>query len=252
MSLRPVTVTRFAILGYALLSCAPAAAPAPPAQTLPTSELGAITQAMVDAIAPGNVAVWDRYLDPAFLYVTEDDEVKSRAATLADLKPLPPGFTGSARVVDLAIVSAPGDPVAVTTYVIAETEDIEGQVFHGRFRQTDTWRRAGGQWKLLAAHVMAINRDPPAIAVPAATLDQYVGSYARSATAALTLRREGDHLVLDRGPKRPPQILRPETPDVFFSPGKPRTRQIFQRAADGAVRGFVERREGEDLRWTRR
>ena len=39
--------------------------------------------------------------------------------------------------------------------------------------------------------------------------------------------------------------------DVFFVPGQPRTRRIFTRDAQGRVDGFVDRREGEDIRWTR-
>ncbi len=45
--------------------------------------------------------------------------------------------------------------------------------------------------------------------------------------------------------------LRMESPDVFFVPGEPRTRRLFQRDATGRVTGFVERRESWDLRWTR-
>jgi hypothetical protein len=41
----------------------------------------------------------------------------------------------------------------------------------------------------------------------------------------------------------------PETADVFFAPGQPRTRRIFQRDATGAVVGFVDRREGHDITW---
>ena len=48
------------------------------------------TQALLDAVAPGERAVWEHYSDPAFTYVTEDNEVKTRAQVLEDLKPLPP------------------------------------------------------------------------------------------------------------------------------------------------------------------
>jgi hypothetical protein len=35
------------------------------------------TQALLDAVAPGKRAVWEHYSDPAFTYVTEDNEVKT-------------------------------------------------------------------------------------------------------------------------------------------------------------------------------
>ena len=37
-----------------------------------------------------------------------------------------------------------------------------------------------------------------------------------------------------------------EARDVFFTPGKPRTRRIFRRGSDGGVTGFADRREGEE------
>ena len=43
-----------------------------------------------------------------------------------------------------------------------------------------------------------------------------------------------------------------ERVDVFFVAGQPRTRRIFVRDAQGKVVAFVDRREGEDIRWNRR
>jgi hypothetical protein len=42
----------------------------------------------------------------------------------------------------------------------------------------------------------------------------------------------------------------PEVRDVFFVAAS-RSRRIFTRDASGRVNGFVDRREGEDVRWTR-
>ena len=38
---------------------------------------------------------------------------------------------------------------------------------------------------------------------------------------------------------------------MFFVRGRPRTRRIFIRDEDGAITGFVDRREGIDIRWTK-
>src|SRR5215831_18197180 len=59
-----------------------------------TAALERATQALVDALAPGQRAVWEHYADAALTYVTEDNEVKSRTELLADMKPLPPGSSG--------------------------------------------------------------------------------------------------------------------------------------------------------------
>jgi hypothetical protein len=50
---------------------------------------------------------------------------------------------------------------------------------------------------------------------------------------------------------RPARHFRPELSDVFFEPGEPRTRRIFERDAQGQITGFVDRREGRDVRWRR-
>jgi hypothetical protein len=209
--------------------------------------LEGITQTMANAVAPGDAAVWDRFTDAAFVYVTEDNEVKDKAAVLADLHPLPPGFSGRITIEEFR--ARQFDGFAVTTYTMAETETVEGQVLHARYRETDTWSSRDGQWRLVAAQVMAVNKDPPA--VPPSSLTQYAGTYFRSLATSIVLRPDGEHLIVERR-GRPPYVLLAEAPDVFFQPGKPRTRQVFFRAADGTIAGFAERREGEDLLWRRR
>jgi hypothetical protein len=46
-----------------------------------------------------------------------------------------------------------------------------------------------------------------------------------------------------------PTVWKMETPDVFFIPGDPRIRKIFQRDASGNITGFVERRESWNISW---
>jgi hypothetical protein len=207
-----------------------------------------LTQALADAIAPGERTLWERYTDPQLVYVTEDNEVKSRAQLLADLKPLPAGSSGSIVVEQFRCVDHFG--LAVTTYVMNEHETIEGHELHARYRGSDTWRRHQGGWLLVASQVYAIPEDPPRVPVQPQQLHEYVGRYLLSATTGQAIRREDDHLVAER-PGRPPQTLYRESGDVFFTPGRPRTRRVFMRTAAGQVAGFAERREGTDLTWTR-
>jgi hypothetical protein len=65
-----------------------------------------------------------------------------------------------------------------------------------------------------------------------------------------TIRCTADGLAAERTGRPPAQYLA-EVEDVFFVAGQPRTRRIFVRDAGGKVVGFVDRREGEDVRWTR-
>ena len=222
---------------------------AAPCATAPAAAtLQHLTQALADAIAPGERTLWERYTDPQLVYVTEDNEVKSRAQLLADLKPLPAGASGYIVVEQFRCVDYGG--LAVTTYVMNEHEAIEGHELHALYRGSDTWRRHQGGWLLLASQVFAIAQDPPRALEQPERLDEYAGRYLLSAVTQQTIRREGDHLMAER-PGRPPQTLYRESGDVFFTPGRPRIRRIFTRTATGQIEGFAERREGADLAWTR-
>ncbi len=91
------------------------------------AELRAKTQRLLDAIAPGNVAVWEELLDPAAIQVYENDRVRGKAEILADLKPLPPGLVGHLGIDDFR-VALKGE-VAVVTH-----EDDEYLDYHGTGR----------------------------------------------------------------------------------------------------------------------
>ena len=206
------------------------------------------TQALADAVAPGQRAVWEQYTDPDFVYVTEDNEVKTRDTMLAELQPLPPGYTGSLKVEEFRCSSF--GAFAVTTYILDEHETIEGHALHARYRSSDTWRATDAGWRLVATQVYAVQQDPERTTLPADRLAEYTGWYALSASTRQQITVDGDHLLAQRA-GRAPQLLLPESGDVFFTPGRPRTRRIFTRGADGRVNGFADRREGTDLAWTR-
>lgn len=216
--------------------------------TAVSATLERATQALADAVAPGQRALWEQYTDPDFVYVTEDNEVKNRDTMLAELQPLPAGYTGSLKVEEFRC-SDFGD-FAVTTYILDEHETIEGHALHARYRGSDTWRATAGGWRLVATQVYAVQQDPERTTLPAGRLAEYAGWYALSASTRQEITRDGDHLVAQRA-GRAPQVLLPESGDVFFTPGRPRTRRIFTRDADGRVKGFADRREGTDLVWAR-
>jgi hypothetical protein len=231
--------------GGAIASDAAVTDPARTATTRATLERA--TQALVDALAPGEREVWQHYTDPALIYVTEDNEVKSRAQLLEEMKPLPAGSSGWILVEEFRCTDF--GRFAVTTYLMDEHETIEGHELHARYRGSDTWRATAAGWRLVAAQEYAIPQDPPR-GEAATALAEYAGSYSLSAITRQTLRQEGDHLVSER-PGRAPQQWLPESGDVFFTPGSPRIRRIFRRAPDGRVVGFADRREGIDLVWIR-
>jgi len=210
--------------------------------------LKAATQELLDAIAPGHAAVWDRWLDPAVIQVDENNVVRGKAEILKELVPLPKGLVGHLKIAEWRM-ALQGD-VAVVTHEDAESLDYFGQMLLSRFRMTDTWHRTPQGWRLLGSQVLAVHQDPPAVKLDNATLCAYAGRYALTPDIQATARCDGDKLVFQRA-GRPDRTYLPELKDQFFEPGQPRTRRLFQRDAGGAITGFVDRREERDIRWQR-
>jgi Domain of unknown function (DUF4440) len=212
------------------------------------TELRHSTQALLDAIAPGDVAVWDRLLDDNFIQVDENDVVRNKSELLKALQPLGPGLEGHLTIDDFRVTEH-GD-AAVVTHEDDEYLNYHGQVLRSRFRMTDTWIHSPGGWKQLASQVLAVLQDPPAQPLAAKVLCGYSGTYELTADIKGTIRCAKDEMLFER-PGRPARHFRAEILDVFFEPGEPRTRRIFVRNAQGQITGFVDRREARDILWRR-
>ena len=207
------------------------------------------TLELLDAVTAGDPTVWDRYLDPRIVYVSEAGAIQSKADLLAEVKPLPAGITGNIAIGRFAVQQF-GD-TAVVMHVDEESENYFGHPLHAQYLNTATWQLRAGGWKLISQQVYASLRDPPAIAVSAGQLDDFVGTYQLTDAISYVIRRDGDQLVGERT-GRAPQPLRVEARDVLFVPGQPRSRKILLRDARGRVTGFADRREARDVVWTRR
>ena len=212
--------------------------------------LFAQTSALMDATAPGDVAVWKKYLHEDFVYTNEEGEVLGKRELVEQLKPLPAGVSGTIHVQDFRVHVRPADRLATTTYVADEHEEYHGHSLHCQYRETDTWLETHDGWRLVAAQVLALRTDPPRAALPAEKLDEYCGRYGLGEDITYEIRRKGDGLEGQRA-GRPATDLFPEAPDVLFVPGRPRYRYVFRRDAAGKVTGFAERREAWDLPWRR-
>jgi len=81
-------------------------------------------------------------------------------------------------------------------------------------------------------------------------MQEYAGTYSGGKDLQYVIQWDGEQLVGGRAGRSLTPLL-VEVRDVLFVAGQPRTRKIFQRDADGVVTGFVDRREGEDLKWER-
>ncbi|HZW87854.1 MAG TPA: nuclear transport factor 2 family protein [Myxococcaceae bacterium] len=218
----------------------------PPAEDVPAL-LRARAQQLVDAITRGDASVWEQALDAGARIIDESGEVMDRKAMVDSVRPLPPGISGALRVVDFQ-ATVLGD-IALTTYIADEDETFHGAKIHARYRMGETWARRDGKWKMLSMQVLALRSDPPALPTTAEQRRVYCGRYSLG-DLTYVVRCETDGLTGGTQGK-PAKPLRLESPDVFFIPGEPRLRYLFQRDAAGRVTGFLQRRESWDLPWKR-
>jgi len=204
-------------------------------------------QEMVDAVATGSVAVWDKYLDPQVIYAEEDGSYKGKAAMLKEIQPLPKGLGGEIKA-ELLSYAEDGD-TAVALFRQKEVEHYFGQTIHASYLTNTVWKKRADGWKQVAGQVLAERTDPPAVTLPADKLAQYAGTYRlKDSEPTCTLVVTEGKLTGARNGRKAAE-WKAETPDVFFIPGDPRIRKIFVRDASGKITGFVERRETWDIVW---
>ncbi len=232
-----------AIFSWALVSGAPGKAAEHDAEVLRR-----MTQDLLDAVAPGDAALWDKYLDDGLIHMDENGTIRSKAELVSEIRPLPPGLTGELKV-DVFEAQIFGG-FAVTAHEDQESLDYFGQHLGSRFRSVDTWKRTPEGWRLVGMHVAAVLRDPPSIQLSQAALCGYNGVYRLTEEIETVIACDENGLTSERT-GRPASLFKAEAPDVFFEEGRPRTRRLFQRDEDGAITGFVDRREGEDIAWRR-
>jgi len=206
------------------------------------------TQELYDAVTAGDSTAWSRYLDPYVLFVDEEGNVSRKAELVSGIQPLPKGITGKLLVQDFQ--SRQYGDVAVTTQIVDESENYFGQKIHCRYLTSSTWMSETDGWRMISSHTQALRGDPPAVALDAKRLAEYAGRYELTPEIHYTIHVEGDSLVGQREGRRS-EPLHAEVADCFFVPGRPRLRKIFQRAKDGTIVGFVERREQWDVLWKR-
>ena len=180
--------------------------------------------------------------------VDENGAITGHDDFIKQIRPLPANISGTLAITDYQ-PRFDGD-TALVLHKDDERETYHGIALRARYIMTETWLCRAGQWKLALLHVYVERKDPPAIALSSATLDEYAGRYSAAPDLNLAMRRDRDHLVLQRDGK-PAQILEAELHDVFFAPGQPRDKNLFQRDANNHVTRFIDRREGEDIVWTR-
>jgi Domain of unknown function (DUF4440) len=204
-------------------------------------------QALMDAIAVGDKTVWDRIMDPTCVVTSEEGEVVGKQKFLDELGPLPPGLSGSIAVKELTVQEFP--TLAVVRYLGDESESVFGQKLKVFYRVTNTYRRDGASWKMVASHLSVVTTDPPAQDVSKAGWPGLVGQY-RLLPDGWTFNvelRDGQ-LYGGRDPKKLKALV-PLTPDAFVMTGS-LGEWLFVVENGKAVR-IINPRKFAVLVWTR-
>jgi hypothetical protein len=234
------------LIALSLATAAPAFAAAPPETTNLSALLQRQTQALSEAGQRGDASVLERYLDPDVVFTNETGAIGGKKDIVDSTTPPPPG--GPKRTIQVTQWSLrrQGADLATATFVDVVTVQVTGQTQTLNFQSTETWAQRRGAWRMIASHTMNVQKDPPAIALSAADLNAYVGTYELFPGFQVHITRGDGGLVSSTNGAKPVPV-RAELKDVLFAPGTPNVRRIFQRDAQGHVTGYISRRDGSDL-----
>jgi ketosteroid isomerase-like protein len=204
------------------------------------------TQELFDAVASGNKGPWQKYFADDVLYFDEKGRSMDKKALVADVEPLPKGYSGTIKVVNSKFHHE-GNTV-IHTFDADEMETVFGQELHARYHETDTWMSRNGQWQIVAGQVLRYYEDPAPGQVDERKLKDYVGAYELAPGDRGTVSVEQGKLYWTRG-TRPAVELIPEACDIFFRKGI-EGRRVFHYQ-NGKVDAMIDRRNNEDIVWKR-
>lgn len=241
---------RFAGLAAAMLAGCAGAPPAPVDldQQPATAALPALAQQLLDAL-PHDAAVWERYVSPQAVYVSESGEVAGKAELLAGFRPFPPGFAGSIRVAAPRVTDF--GSFAVIVFDADERQRVYDQEIQVRYTSSQTWHREAGRWRMVLAQAVVRARDPEPLPGPAARLRDFTGTYSLSGQREFVVEVRGG--ALHGGPPGGALTQLIALGDnVFADAGSPLgVLRIFVRGPGGKVERMIQRRKHANLEWRR-
>ena len=215
--------------------------------TITQDELMRRTQELFDAIVPGNQEPFKKYFADDAMFFDEKGRDMDKAALVKDIQPMPKGYSGTIKLVRPKS-HIEGD-VAILSYDLDETETIFGQNLTARYHQTDTWMHRGGKWQIVAGQVLRSYEDPAPGKADTSKFKDYVGTYRLGPERTMTVSTEDGRLYEARS-GRPREELIPEASDIFFRKGV-EGRTLFGHSDDGKVTTLIDRRNNEDVVWTK-
>jgi hypothetical protein len=202
------------------------------------------SQELFDSVVPGNKEPWKTYFADDAIYFDEKGRNMDKAALVADIAPLPPGYSGQIKI-GKAASRIVGD-TAVVSYDLDETETIFGQNLSARYHETDTWLRRNGVWQIVAAQALRYYEDPAIGKSDPKTLASFCGTYELAPGQTRTVTTENGKLFGERKGKK--EELFPETSEIFFRKGI-EGRILFRSNDKGDIDTLIDRRNNEDVIW---
>ena len=212
-------------------------------QSLSEAELVRRTRALFDALVTGDREPWNKYFADDAIYFDEKGRNMNKPALIADIKPLPSGYSGNIKIGK--VESRFLQEAVVLSYELNETETIFGQNMTARYHETDTWIRRNGSWQIVAAQAFRFYEDPAVGKTDAAELPRFVGTYELAPGQVRHVLLDGGKLFLERNGKR--EELLPESCDIFFRKGV--EGRILFRTDNERGKALIDRRNNEDVVW---
>ena len=203
------------------------------------------TQELYDSLVSGNPEPWKKYYADDCIFADEKGRLLDKAKLVADITPLPAGYSGSIKIenVQRRVI---GDTV-VLSYDANESEIIFGQHLSARYHTTDTWLRRNGNWQIIASQSHRYYEDPATGQADPKKFPDFIGTYELAPGQTRTVSAEGDKLFIERKGKK--EQLLPESSDLFFRKGV-EGRILFRRDPQiNKVTALIDRRNNEDVSW---
>jgi ketosteroid isomerase-like protein len=215
--------------------------------TITQDELVRRTQELLDSVAPGNQEPFKKYFADDAMFFDEKGRDLDKAALVKGIQPMPKGYSGTIKLVRPK--SHIEGNVAILSYDLDETETIFGQNMTARYHETDTWMRRGGKWQIVAGQVLRYYEDPAVGKADTSKFPSYVGTYKLGPERTMTISTENGHLYETRS-GHPREELIPEASDIFFRKGV-EGRTLFGHSDNGKVISLIDRRNNEDVVWSK-
>jgi len=209
-------------------------------------ELTRIAQELMDAVAVGDKAVWQKYVADDLIYTDENWKVLTKKEIVDSMAPLPKGYSGSIRVTN--VQSRINGDAAVLSWRALEEENVLGQKLTPTYLVTDTYFRRNGHWQLVATQITVMPSERKVVAVKPEVYQSLAGQYELSPGVVYTITVEAGKLMAQRTGREKQEWV-PADVNTYFTRGTIRGEKYFVRDESGRVTEMLDRRENNDLVW---